>query len=380
VYPFDLGIPARILGAAQDCYEIAVCSVDGRPVETNAGFSLTPQSGPEIIETADTTIVAPVDPTRLTRDVPEAVAAALARRSPGTRVASICTGGFLLAAAGILNGRSATTHWECATLFRRWYPDIALDEGVLLVDDGDVVDLAGVGGSSGTTPNTIEEMAYNAFAFLDAIGLDRYDLLGFSIGGFIAQEAVLLRPWQVRRLILAGTAPRGGPDIHIYTAGPIRETAFADDPGPRALLTLFFEKSTSSQAAGVEFLKRLGRRTAERDAPTTLAVRNAMPPLCARRYALFSGWCCGRRPPATQLMSHDREPITQDKDINVPFAATIGHARRYMRPGSILRRHFPESMVAASMSVSAADRAWSSGEVSLSDVASALAPSKSTAI
>ena len=143
VYPFELGIPARILGAAGGRYEIAVCSVDGRPVETNAGFSVTPQSGPEIIESADTTIVVPVDPTRLARDVPEAVEVALARRSPGTRIASICTGGFVLAAAGILKGRPATTHWECAPLFRRWYPDIALEEGVLFVDDGDVLTSAG---------------------------------------------------------------------------------------------------------------------------------------------------------------------------------------------------------------------------------------------
>jgi pimeloyl-ACP methyl ester carboxylesterase len=138
-----------------------------------------------------------------------------------------------------------------------------------------LVDLAGVGGSTGTTPNTVEEMAYNAFSFLDAIGLYRYDLLGFSIGGFIAQEAALLRPWQVRRLVLAGTAPRGGRDIHLYTAGPIRDAAFDDTPAPASLLTLFFEKSASSQAGGVEFLKRLGARTAERDAPTTLAVRDA---------------------------------------------------------------------------------------------------------
>ncbi|WP_406437323.1 alpha/beta hydrolase [Streptomyces sp. NBC_01613] len=138
-----------------------------------------------------------------------------------------------------------------------------------------LVDLAGVGRSTGTTPNTIEEMAYNAFAFLDAIKLDRYDLLGFSIGGFIAQEMALFRPWQVRRLVLAGSAPRGGRNIHLYTAGAIRDTAFRDAPTAEGLLTLFFEKSASSQAKGVDFLKRLGMRTAERDTPSTLAVRDA---------------------------------------------------------------------------------------------------------
>jgi pimeloyl-ACP methyl ester carboxylesterase len=138
-----------------------------------------------------------------------------------------------------------------------------------------LVDLAGVGGSTGTTPNTVEEMAHNVFAFLDAIDLRHYDLLGFSLGGFIAQEVTLLRPWQVRRLILAGTAPRGGQDIHQYTAGRIRDTALLDAPTAESLLILFFEKSASSQAKGVEFLKRLGLRTAERDEPSTLAVRDA---------------------------------------------------------------------------------------------------------
>lgn len=142
-YPFELGIPARILGAADEHYEVVVASVDGGPVETNAGFTVTPHQGPEALEAADTVIIAPVDPHRLTRDLPDGVAAALARMRPGTRIASICTGGFVLAAAGLLDRRPATTHWECAPLFRSWYPYIHLDEGVLFVDDGDVLTSAG---------------------------------------------------------------------------------------------------------------------------------------------------------------------------------------------------------------------------------------------
>src|SRR5882724_3417619 len=110
VYPFELGIPARILGAADDRYEVVVCSIDGRPVETNAGFSVTPRHGPDAIESADTTIVVPVDPARLSRDLPAGLAAVLERRRSGSRIASICTGGFLLAAAGLLDGRPVTTH------------------------------------------------------------------------------------------------------------------------------------------------------------------------------------------------------------------------------------------------------------------------------
>ncbi|MET8405397.1 helix-turn-helix domain-containing protein [Streptomyces sp900116325] len=142
-YPFELGIPARILGAADGHYEIVLASVDGRPVATNAGFSVTPQHGPDVLEWADTVIVAPVDPLRLTRELPKEVSAALARIKPGTRIASICTGGFVLAAAGLLDGRPVTTHWECAPLFRKWFPHIRLDEDVLFVDDGDLLTSAG---------------------------------------------------------------------------------------------------------------------------------------------------------------------------------------------------------------------------------------------
>ncbi|MFF5860674.1 GlxA family transcriptional regulator [Streptomyces sp. NPDC012751] len=143
VYPFELGIPARILGAAEGRYDVRVCSPDGGQVATNAGFSVMPEHGPDILEQADTVIVTPIEPTRLTRDLPAPVAAALTRIRPGTRIASICTGGFILAAAGLLDGRPATTHWECAAYFRRWYPHIRLDEGVLFVDDGTVLTSAG---------------------------------------------------------------------------------------------------------------------------------------------------------------------------------------------------------------------------------------------
>ncbi|WP_425826184.1 GlxA family transcriptional regulator [Streptomyces fractus] len=142
-YPFELGIPARILGAAEGRYEVTLVSVDGGPVETNAGFAVTPQHGPEALEAADTVIVAPVDPLRLTRKLPDAVAAALARIRPAARIASICTGSFTLAAAGLLDGRPAATHWECAPYFRDWYPHIQVDENVLYVDDGDVLTSAG---------------------------------------------------------------------------------------------------------------------------------------------------------------------------------------------------------------------------------------------
>src|SRR6478672_11308214 len=75
-------------------------------------------------------------------------------------------------------------------------------------------DNAGVGGSTGTTPSTITQMAHDAIAFLEALELDPVDVLGFSIGSFVAQEIALIRPAIVRRLILASSAPRGAAGMH----------------------------------------------------------------------------------------------------------------------------------------------------------------------
>ncbi|MFJ7338212.1 GlxA family transcriptional regulator [Streptomyces sp. NPDC101110] len=143
VYPFELGIPSRILGAADGRYEVLTCSVDGRPVRTNADFGVTVEHGPEILSTADTVVIAPVAPDRLADEVPDAVLGALALIRPGTRTVSICTGAFVLAAAGLLDGRRATTHWQVADRFRRMFPRVDLDPDVLFVDDHPFLTSAG---------------------------------------------------------------------------------------------------------------------------------------------------------------------------------------------------------------------------------------------
>ncbi|MFC0430976.1 GlxA family transcriptional regulator [Kutzneria buriramensis] len=143
VFPFELGIPARVFGAAGGAYEVRTCSVDGGPIETNAGFAITPAHGPEIVESAGTVIIAPTHPSRLGPRLSEPVATAMRQIRPGTRVASICTGAFVLAAAGLLDRRRATTHWEAAEQFRTWFPHIRLDEDVLFIEDGDVLTSAG---------------------------------------------------------------------------------------------------------------------------------------------------------------------------------------------------------------------------------------------
>ncbi|MER8220280.1 helix-turn-helix domain-containing protein [Streptomyces sp. NPDC094143] len=143
VYPFELGIPSRILGAADGRYEVLTCSVDGGPVRTNADFGVTVQHGPEILTTAGTVVIAPIAPAHLTEEVPGPVLAALALVRPGTRIVSICTGAFVLAAAGFLDGRRATTHWQVADRFRRMFPRVDLDPDVLFVDDHPFLTSAG---------------------------------------------------------------------------------------------------------------------------------------------------------------------------------------------------------------------------------------------
>jgi transcriptional regulator GlxA family with amidase domain len=143
VYPFELGIPSRILGAADGRYEVLTCSVDGRPVRTNADFGVTVEHGPEALATAGTVVIAPVAPAHLTDEVPDDVLAALALIRPGTRIVSICTGAFVLAAAGLLDGRRATTHWQVADRFRRMFPLVDLDPDVLFVDDHPFLTSAG---------------------------------------------------------------------------------------------------------------------------------------------------------------------------------------------------------------------------------------------
>jgi transcriptional regulator GlxA family with amidase domain len=151
--PFELGIPHRIFGRPKDAegrylYEVVTCSIrPPGPVETDADFAVHVPNGPETLATADTVIVpasyelGPVyEEGRLTDEL----AAALARIRSGTRLASICTGVYVLAAAGRLDGRPATTHWADADRFQRMFPRVRVDADVLFIDDGDVLTSAGV--------------------------------------------------------------------------------------------------------------------------------------------------------------------------------------------------------------------------------------------
>jgi pimeloyl-ACP methyl ester carboxylesterase len=135
-------------------------------------------------------------------------------------------------------------------------------------------DNAGVGASTGTTPHVIEQMAHDAIAFLTAMGFGQVDILGFSIGSFIAQEIALIRPDLVRRLILASSAPQGAAGMHGWAPEVIGAVG-KPETSPEDYLNVFFARSSSSRQAGQEVLQRVYARTEDRDKPTTWATREA---------------------------------------------------------------------------------------------------------
>jgi len=135
-----------------------------------------------------------------------------------------------------------------------------------LADAHEVIlfDNAGVGASGGETPHTVAEMTPHCIAFCRALGLKSIDVVGFSLGGMIAQQLALDHPELVQRLILLGTAPRGGEGL------TFAELSSEEQADPVAfLLGAFFAPSAVSQAAGREYMKRLESRTKDRDLPVS---------------------------------------------------------------------------------------------------------------
>jgi pimeloyl-ACP methyl ester carboxylesterase len=143
---------------------------------------------------------------------------------------------------------------------------------------------AGVGRSTGAVPPSIPSMSTHALAFVDALGLTQVDLLGYSLGGMIAQQIALERPSLVRKMILVGTAPEGGEDIMHMEKPELKK--ITDDPqlqGLKGLVKLFFTSSPSSQAAGEAFVARLAQRKQDREPVSGPSVAQA-------QIAAFRAW------------------------------------------------------------------------------------------
>ena len=133
-------------------------------------------------------------------------------------------------------------------------------------------------------PDTVQEMAAHALVFLDSLGVTTCDLLGFSLGGMVAQQVALERPSIVRKMILVGTAPRGGQDI-MHLERPSLAKSFNDSAlrGYARLPKIFFALTESSQKAGLAFVARLTQRTDDLDSPSG-------PEVAAAQIAAFRDW------------------------------------------------------------------------------------------
>jgi pimeloyl-ACP methyl ester carboxylesterase len=181
-------------------------------------------------------------------------------------------------------------------------------------------DNTGVGGSDGTTPDTIEAMAADLVTFIRALGLEQVDLLGMSMGGFVAQVAALTEPDLISKIILAGTGPAGGHGIDKVTAITLLDMARAAVTRQDPKQLLFFTRSPAGREAGRQYLRRLQERVDDRDRPITLT---------AFRAQLRATHRWGTQNPAD--LSLLRQPVliaNGDHDRMVPSRNSIDLARR----------------------------------------------------
>ena len=154
---------------------------------------------------------------------------------------------------------------------------LATDRRVISFDN------VGVGATTGETPNTIEAMAHDAIAFIEALNLQRIDLLGFSIGSFVAQEIALIRPDLLRRVVLASSAPQGAAGMHGWAPEVIGAVG-TPETSPQGYLEVFFAATDTSRQAGQQAAGRIfGGRSTDRDEPTTWQT-------CQAQYDAVCAW------------------------------------------------------------------------------------------
>lgn len=187
-------------------------------------------------------------------------------------------------------------------------------------------DYRGIGASGGTAPVTIDEMARDAIALIRALGFEKVDLLGFSLGGFVAQDVALKAPGLVRKLILTGTGPAGGKGIDKVGAvsWPLMIKGLLTLRDPK--FHLFFTSTANGRQAAKAFLKRLKERKADRD-------KGATPGAFLRQLKAIKAW--GQQAP--QNLADIKIPVliaNGDNDIMVPTVNSTDMAQRI--PGAQL--------------------------------------------
>lgn len=235
-----------------------------------------------------------------------------------TRTVDVNGTPFVYRELGVTGGVPVVFLHHLTAVLDDWDPSIidglAAKHRVILFDN------RGVGGSKGTTPDNVEDMARDAIAFIAALGLSKVDLFGFSLGGFIAQVIGQTRPDLVRRMILAGTAPTGGEGI--AAMGGVLQNAVAkasaEKKHPKQLL--FFTQTKDGQKAAGEFLQRLNARSQDRVAAVTNETIVA-------QVTAITKWGLA---PATSL-NDIRQPVlvvNGDTDVMAPTISSVELARK----------------------------------------------------
>jgi pimeloyl-ACP methyl ester carboxylesterase/predicted SnoaL-like aldol condensation-catalyzing enzyme len=207
-------------------------------------------------------------------------------------------------------------------------------------------DNAGIGRSSGEVPSTVAAMARHPMAFLEALRIERCDVLGYSLGGMVALQMVQDRPSIFRRMILVGTAPRGGEDImHLEKPSLAKRIQDPTNRGYDVLKKIFFAASPSSQAAGEAFIRRLSQRKDDLDPVSGPKVGSAQ--IAAfREWEQFKGErfaeLRGIRHPA--LVVNEMIPVSNSYRLgeNLPNAVLLtypdaGHGSLFQYPESFTR-------------------------------------------
>ena len=200
----------------------------------------------------------------------------------------------------------------------RWDPRVV--DGIAAKRRVIVFDNRGIGGSEGSTPNSITAMARDAVAFIRALGLEQVDLFGFSLGGFITQVIAQEEPRLVRKIILAGTGPAGGTGIDKVTSVTIRDMLRAGLTFKHPEYYLFFTETRYGRRAAREFLDRLAERTENRVKPVSIAA-------FITQLRAIHAW--GRQAPADLSRIHQPVLVANGKhDKMVPTSNSVDLARR----------------------------------------------------
>ena len=173
VVAFDLSIPAQIFGHhdERDRYALTVCGRRAGPVRTSTGFAIVATAGLRAVREADTVVIPGIEATAPEPDA-AVIAALRAADRRGARMISICTGAFVLAAAGLLDGRRATTHWEDADELRRDFPAVRVEEGPRWIDEGALVTSAGISAGIDMSLHLVRRLATAELAVRTARQMD----------------------------------------------------------------------------------------------------------------------------------------------------------------------------------------------------------------